>query len=123
MECVDWLVYVVIPFVATFSGVFLAFILATKRERRKRKEEELERKIKTREILINELTQIKDNLDGATSLKQQYGDSYVPNIDFPTDAKQSIVNSGAFSLLEIELQADVSHIYAVIERAQIFLSK
>ena len=123
MECVDWLVYVVIPFAATFSGVFLAFILATKRERRKQKEEQLETKSKTKEILIKELAQIKDNLDGATKSKQKYGDDYVPNIDLPINAKQSVVNSGTFSLLELELQTDVSHIYAVIERAQIFLSQ
>jgi hypothetical protein len=123
MKFVDWLVYVVIPFAATFSGVFLAFILATKRERQKRKEEQLATRRKTKEILTNELTQVKNNLDGAASLKSQYGENYVPNIDLPTDAKQSVVNSGAFSLLEMELQTDVSHIYTVIERAQIFLSQ
>jgi len=123
MECRDWLIYVVTPFAATFTGVFLAFVLATKRERRKRKEEQSETKKKTKEILINELSNMKANLDGATSLRSQYGNDYIPNIDFLTDAKQSIVNSGAFSLLEMELQADVSHIYAVIERAQAFLSQ
>lgn len=44
-------------------------------------------------------------------------------MDLPTDAKESVVNSGKFSLLNLELQQEVSHIYAVIERAQRFLSQ
>jgi hypothetical protein len=56
-------------------------------------------------------------------LKAKKGDDIIPNIDLPVDAKESIVNSGAFSLLEVELQMEVSHIYEVIKRASIFLTQ
>ena len=44
-------------------------------------------------------------------------DNVIPDIDFTTDAKGSSVTSGRFILLELDLQTEVSHIYAVIERA------
>jgi len=122
-DSLQWLVSIAVPFASTFAGVFLAFALATKRERKKREKEQSETKRKIKEILVRELTKVRENLDGAVNLKAKYGNDYIPNVDLPVDAKESIVNSGTFSLLELELQAEVSHVYLVIERAEIFLSQ
>lgn len=119
----DLLVPVAIPFAATFAGVFLAYYLAAMQERNKRKAEEREMRNKVRATLDTELTAVKANLDGAVNLTQEGKIGDIPNIDLPTDAKESVVNSGKFSLLKPELQLEVSHIYAVIERAEVFLSQ
>lgn len=114
---------IVIPFVATFAGVFLAYYLAARHERNRRKGEEAQARDEVKNTLFNELSAIKDSLDEAVYLRQEAKISDIPHLDLATDGLRSAVNSGKFSLLEPELQREVSHIYAVIERAQDYLTR
>ena len=45
------------------------------------------------------------------------------NVDLPTDAKESALASGRFTLLSVDLQAEVSQIYAAVERAREYRGK
>ena len=45
------------------------------------------------------------------------------NIDLPTDAKESALASGRFALLSVDLQSNVSQIYAAVDRARDYRGK
>jgi len=45
------------------------------------------------------------------------------NVDLPTDAKESALASGRFTLPSVDLQAEVSQMYAAVERAREYRGK
>ena len=111
---------ILIPFASTFCGVFTAYWLALKRERKRRRGEENETRTHLRKSLHEELSKLLENVQTAIDLTNTGEIGPIPHIDFYSDAKASGVNSGAFSLLEPTLRSQVSHVYAVVERAQFY---
>jgi hypothetical protein len=77
---------------------------------------------KVKDSLSGELKAIKVSLDQAVKLRGEQI-SYIPHVDIVTDVMQSVVSSGKFTLLETEIQLELSHVYAVVERARDYLSR
>ena len=112
------LIDALIPFASTFSGVFLAFVLGVLWQRHQRTQEEKRLRLETKDALFTELGGIHGEvLDIFAALRARRDMDDIPDMDFPTDAKESAVTSGRFTLLEVPLQTEVSHVYAVIRQA------
>lgn len=77
---------------------------------------------KVESALSSELSAIKSSLDEAVRLKES-GAIDIPHVDLATDVMRSVVNSGKFNLLETDVQLKLSHVYAVVDRAQDYLSR
>jgi len=111
----------------TLQGLFIALIslliYLTYQEAAARREKLIA--IKTiKSALHSELDKIKKNLDGAVRLKKREEEkqrAYVPHVDLFFDVMRSVVNSGKFTLLDLETQLELSHGYVVVERAQDYL--
>lgn len=105
-----------IPFTSTFAGVFLAFLLGVWWQRHQRTQEERKLRLETKVSLAEELEGIRGEVQQILEAWKVDKDT-IPIIDFCTDAKESSVSSGRFTLLELNLQTEVGHIYAVIQQA------
>ena len=105
-----------IPFTSTFVGVFLAFLLGVWWQRRQRTQGEQKLRLETKLSLAEELEGIRGEVQQIFEAWKADKET-IPVIDFCTDAKESSVSSGRFTLLELNLQTEVSHIYAVIDQA------
>ncbi len=123
MYNIDWnpVIIWIFALIGTLIGVFLGYILAVKYDRSKQKGEKTETINQTKRIILKELQRIKNNINNCLEEADKlYAKNivYNPNIDLPTDCKDSVVYSGNFSLLDEKLQDEISHIYAVIHRAK-----
>jgi len=107
---------IVIPFASTFFGVFLAFLLGVWWQRRQRTMEESKLRLETKASIAEELKGIHKEILYTFEVWKE-NQNVIPHIDLATDAKDSSVTSGRFTLLELDLQTEISHIYAVIARA------
>jgi len=109
-----------------FGGVFLGYWLAVRYDRGKKEQETKGTINLTKQILSNELNELKGEVTGYYTSKKKQEDKggkgvFQPNIDLPTDGKDSIVNSGHFILLNNRLQRKISHIYSIVARAKALL--
>lgn len=114
------------PLLGSLTGVFVGYVLGIKRENQQKKIEKEEIKQKIKRTLSGELREIRNNIEGYQKIKnekEREDKLYLPNIDLPTDSKESIVYTGNFSLLEDELQRKISHVYIVVNRAKEFLNR
>ena len=120
---IDWtpIINFILALIATLIGVFAGYLLAVKYDRRKKEGEETITLNRTKQILSNELHQLKSEVDGYYVSKKENKGVYQPNIDLPTDCMDSIVHAGHFILLENRLQRKISHIYSIVNRAKALL--
>ena len=113
----------VVPFASTFLGVFVAFLLGVWWQGRQEAKGEEKRRRATKASIASELNGILGSVRKTFSLWEQAQLGEIPHVDLSTDAKESAVASGRFTLLELEFQVKVSHIYAVVERAKVYREK
>lgn len=109
----------------TLQGLFIALIsivIYVAYQEASMGRERLKTVEKVKSILSSELGAIKSSLDEAVRLKES-GAIDIPQVDLATDVMRSVVNSGKFTLLETEIQLKLSHVYAVVDRAQEYLSR
>lgn len=109
----------------TLQGLFIALIsvvIYVAYQEASMGQERLKTIEKVKSTLSNELSAIKSSLDEAVRLKESQAVA-IPHVDLATDVMRSVINSGKFTLLETELQLKLSHVYAVVDRAQDYLSR
>ena len=113
------------PTISTFSGVFLGFLLGAWWQRRQRIQQDDRLRAETKDALLAELTGIHGKvLHIFDSFRRVLrGIDAIPEVDFVTDAKESAIASGRFTLLEVPLQTEVSHIFAVVGQAVDYRSR
>ena len=110
-----------------FIGVYVGYLLAVKQNKKQREQEKNEKIQLAKQIISNELKELKGEVDGYYKTKEENeekfgkGGVFQPNIDLSTDCKDSIVNTGYFILLTRSLQYKISHIYSIVERAKFLI--
>lgn len=113
---VDVLIFhALIPFLSTSFGVLMAYLLTVCWDRRKAWEGDSQL---VRDAAQKIKREIEHNLRQAKNWPAE--NSGIPNLDFLADAKNTAIHSGAFRLLDPELAYELSHVYAVMERARSF---
>ena len=123
----------IVPFVSTFSGVFLGFVLGLLAEWFRTKTRENQQRSQTEESIASELQgvlkQLPDAIDllaaqeGLLDEQRPHRPDNVPDVDLSADAKSSAVVSGRFALLQTDQQSKISHVYAAVDRARDYRSK
>ena len=115
----------IIPFASTFFGVLSAFGLGIFGQRRERRRAENRLRSETKNSIAAELQEIQNQTahlvdvwtDDSDTLFELVHSNFIAQVYFPTNAKESAVASGRFSLLELGLQKDVSYVYGLVARA------
>jgi len=110
--------------VGALLGAYFGLRFAREWDRKKKKEEEHENKIRTLNAIIEEFKTIQQYILTTPLPKFEWNPVQRSltenNIAFPTTAFQSIVHSGDFSLLSSSLQKELSWVYTRIRRCQLY---
>jgi len=127
---IDWYfigINSLISLIVGLIGVYVGYLLAKCKDEEQKVHEKDEKIQLAKQILSNELKGLKGEVDGYYKTKEENegkfgkGGVFQPNIDLPTDCKDSIVNTGYFILLTRNLQYKISHIYSIVERAKFLI--
>lgn len=115
----EFIFQIAVEFGATFFGVIYAFRLSYDHERRKREQE-------TTELAINILSSIKKELENILHPINRYIMGYTYStiwLVFTSDAFNSAIGGGYYSLLSHESQARITSIYTKFKQGENCISK
>lgn len=115
--------YVVLEFAATFFGVLLAFGLTFWYDRRRKREQEESSRLKILQAVEFELGENLKHIS-PESIEDDTGDRTPILLEtFSTAAFDSAVNSGQFTLLDVETQTELAKIYRDFQNAKMWQDK
>ena len=115
--------YVVLEFAATFFSVLLAFGLTLWYDRKKRREQEESSRVRILQAIELELQENLKHITPGSAQGIAEGVTPALLITIATAAFDSAVNSGQFTLLDVETQTELAKIYRDFQNAEMWQDK